>query len=238
MEQFSALAIPTQGGGDLPEWALFLLTAGITAFAVIWQMLYLGFLATAYTDGSAPQQPGRLVSVGRYFFWRIMLFQLLLAVVYMAVSFMALGIFNTVFLGGGEPADIPEWAVRLCSLAAVVILAKPILIVPAIIIVRNCRPFAALSALKEYKLLAGNGLRLLGLFLGCFVTLFLVSFVLGRVDGNSPYRYVAGAIDAIIASTAMLVIGLSAVQFVAGRNLATESTETAETAEEERKENF
>ena len=53
---------PDSEAAMLPFWAGFLLGIGIMLFAVIWQMVYLGFLKTAATDGNRPQP--RVVTPG------------------------------------------------------------------------------------------------------------------------------------------------------------------------------
>jgi hypothetical protein len=67
----AAVAQQAQSTSPPPHMG-FIWGMGTALFAVIWQMLYLGFLATACTEGAAPKQPGELVGVGRLFFWRML----------------------------------------------------------------------------------------------------------------------------------------------------------------------
>jgi hypothetical protein len=70
----------------MPFWASFLLGMGTILCAVLWQMLYLGFLKTAAVFGSQPQQPVELLRSGRPYFWRIVFFQILIGIALMFLN--------------------------------------------------------------------------------------------------------------------------------------------------------
>ena len=44
----------------------FFLGFGTIAITIVAQMLYLGFLKTACTEGTAPREPGAILRIGRY----------------------------------------------------------------------------------------------------------------------------------------------------------------------------
>ena len=82
LEEIAGQAAVAQQGAPTAqmEGMGFIWGMGTMLFAIIWQMLYLGFLATTYTKGTEPTQPGELVSVGSLFFWRMVIFGLLLLI--------------------------------------------------------------------------------------------------------------------------------------------------------------
>ncbi len=235
-EQIYDLAEPAEAaaaGGDLSEPMDLVLIAGTTALAVICQMLNLGFLRTVYTDGACPQEPVVLLRVGRYFFWRIFCFTFFLGFGWLFLSLMILVTVNTIMLGQKEMQNIPQWMGQLCNLAALVIFAKPMLLIPAVIIARDCKSLEALATFNRYKLLKGRGLSLLKLFLGCFGLTFLVSLVVSAVNSSGFYHFASVGAYAITVSAVTLVVGLGAVQFI-----ASQTEPAAETIDEESEEDF
>ena len=212
---------------DLPGRAGFIVGMGTALFAVIWQMLYLGFLATACRDGAGPKQPAQLVRIGRLFFWRMLRFQVILGVIYIGVSFVILVIVQSVVLASEEVSNIPDWVAHLCSFAALVVLAKPMLFIPAVMIVRDRMVLEAAGLLKEYRFFEAKDL--VRAFFGCFATVYLLSSLLGLIEPGGAFYYTAVGIYAVVSSTLIVALTLAAVLFVGSK---TESvTETAEPAE-------
>ncbi len=191
---------------------------GTMLFAIIWQMLYLGFLATTYTKGTEPTQPGELVSVGRLFFWRMLRFQIVLFIAYAGISLVALTIVQLVVLGQKEASTIPTWIAHLCSFAALAVLAKPMLLTPAIMIVRDRMVLEALILLKDYRFLEAK--PLVRLFFACFATVYLLSSLLSLIEVGSVFYYALVGIYAVISSTLIVAVALSAVLFVASKTPA------------------
>ena len=208
----------------LPGYVDFIVGMGTAIFAVIWQMLYLGFLATAYTEGASPKQPAQLVSVGRLFFWRMLRFQVILGIVYIGISFVILAIVQSVALGQKDVSRIPDWIAQLCSFAALAILVKPMLLTPAVMIVKDCMVLQALGSLREYKILEAR--VLLRAFFICFATVYLLSSWLGVIETGNVFYYALVGIYAVVSSALIVALTLGAVLFVAKRtNLAIEDTE-------------
>jgi hypothetical protein len=219
----TALAQQTPSAA-LPGHVDFIVGMGTAIFAVIWQMLYLGFLATAHTDGPAPKQPAQLVGVGRLFFWRMLRFQIILGIVYIGISFMLLAIVQSMVFGQKDVLSIPDWIAQLCSFAALAILVKPILLTPAVMIVKDCMVLQALGSLREYKILEAR--VLLRAFFICFATVYLLSSWLGAIETGDLFYYVMVGIYAVVSSALIVALTLGAVLFVAKRtNLAIEDTE-------------
>jgi hypothetical protein len=214
----------------LPGHVDFIVGMGTTIFAIVWQMLYLGFLATAYSEGASPKQPAQLVSVGRLFFWRMLRFQIILGIVYIGISFMLLAIVQSMVFGQKDVLSIPDWIAQLCSFATLAILVKPILLTPAVMIVKDCMVLQALGSLREYKILEAR--VLLRAFFICFATVYLLSSWLGVIETGDLFYYVMVGTYAIISSTLILAITLAAVLFVGSKTIpATEPTENNLTAD-------
>ena len=208
----------------LPGPADFIVGMGTALFAIVWQMLYLGFLATAYSEGSSPQQPAQLVGIGRLFFWRMLRFQIILGVIYIGMSFVILVIVQSVILGAEEVSQIPDWVAHLCSFAALSVLAKPMLFIPAVMIVRDRMVLEAVGLLKEYRFFEEKGL--VRAFFVCFATVYLLSSLLGLMEPGGVFYYAVVGIYAVVSSLLIVALNLGAVLFVAGRtNLTIEDTE-------------
>jgi len=220
--------------GTLPAHTGVILGVGTALFAIVWQMLYLGFLATACTTRHAPREPIELVKVGRYFFWRMLRFQIILGIVYIGISFVFLAIVQSMVFGQKDVLSIPVWIAHLCSFAALAVLVKPMLLVPAVMIVRDRMVLEAFGMLREYKLSQAKGL--LRAFFICFGAIFLLSSLQSLTGAAGVYHYVMAGISAIISSTLVLAVTLAAILFVAAKTkLATvhkdstgEATENSE----------
>ena len=222
----AAVAQQAQSTSPPPHMG-FIWGMGTALFAVIWQMLYLGFLATACTEGTAPKQPGELVGAGRMFFWRMLRFQIALGIAYIGISLMVLAIVQSVSLGQKDTSSIPAWIAHLCSFAALVVLAKPMLLTPAVMIVRDRMVLEAFGLLKEYKLLEAKAL--LWAFFVCFATVYLLSSLLSLIETGSVFYYALVGIYAVVSSALIVAVTLGAVLFVASKtNLATEPAESIE----------
>ena len=211
----------------LPVHVDFILGMGTAFFAIIWQMLYLGFLATACTEGVSPKQPAQLVSIGRLFFWRMLRFQVILGVIYIGISFIILVIVQSVVLGTEEVSGIPDWVAHLCSFAALAVLAKPMLFIPAVMIVRDRMVLEAVGLLKEYRFLEAKDL--VRAFFVCFATVYLLSSLLGLIETGSVFYYALVGIYAVVSSALIVSVTLGAVLFVGSKTkLATEPAENRE----------
>lgn len=212
-----------------PVTGLFLSTV-IMIFALLCQMLILGFVATAYYEGSTPQQPARLVKVGRYFFWRMVRFQLLFGLVCMILSAMIFSVFGGIFFGGIPIEDYPEWFKHLCFLMTMAALAKPMLIMPAEMIVADCMVLKSVSSFWQYELRRAK--TLLKLFAGGLVVLFLLSLPVDTAGEEGFGHYAALAVSAVVAGFLTIVINLEAVLFVGRETKAVEKVETTERSDE------
>ena len=198
---------------------LFGLTFGITAVIVIWQMLYFGFLASSYADKDAPQQPRRLLIIGRYFFWRIVRFQILLLTAQFLIAQVLWGIGNSFFKD-----VLGDNVTTVASMAAFLILIKPLVLCPAIMIVKNCMVLDSLRWLKSYCLRDSG--QLLKLIVVCFGTMFMLSMVLGDIKLDEAGKTVIDAIFYLLSGMLTLVVYLGGMRYVASMQPPAEKMET------------
>lgn len=215
--QFSAMVEPTDVGkpwgqiSDTPDKDM-LLGFMTMIFLIIWQMLCLGFLRTACTEGCRPQEPKMLVRIGSHFFWRLFMFELLFGVVYLATTFLVFSLLGSVILGAKSIEDIPMWVEPASLYIAVIVLIKPRLLMPALIVSGDWRLGQAFRLQSEYRLRNAHGL--VKLFLACFGTIFLLAYILKLTIGKGIYHYLTAGVYGIVASGLTLLISLSAIWYV------------------------
>ena len=223
LDQLTAITQPSEQVARNSGSMILLLTAGTTCFAVICMMLNLGFVTTAYYEGCQRQEPGHMVVVGRYFFWRMIRFQILFGMGYLALVFFLSSL--TGKLSGKEMTNIPQWIL----LVAPICLLKPLLLTPAVMIVRDYVVFPAFGSLREFRLMQVPGLLLA--FISGFVMIWLLSFVLSQMDNEGIWRYIMVGIYSVVWSSVTLILTLAAIRFVATQTAS--ATEQVEAIDEE-----
>ena len=209
----------------LPGGVAFLMGLGLMAFIIFRQLLYLGFLRTACNEGDKPQEPGELLKVGRYYFWRIVRFELMFVIVYGAIFLASIKILSSVVLGVKDLTAMPNWVAPLCRFATSVALLRPMLLMPAVMIVRDRMVIEAFGSFREYKLLAEQGL--VKFLVLCFLGILVLSLALNSTQAGGALHYIVLVICAIGSGVAIMVIYLAVVMFVAGDELARVTTEEA-----------
>ena len=199
-------------GAMLPFWASFLLGFGIMLFAVLWQMLYLGFLKTSAVSGGQPQQPMQLLRSGRPYFWRILFFQIMLG-----FALMLLNSFLASSLGGliwkGRPlAELPSWFVQLCALVGILVALKPLLLVPAQMIVYDITVFRAIYRMRFCRISGiDNFLRLIIVSFGVIV---LSTLLVGSLTPKTTAYYIFSGLHQAVFSFILFTLTLIAVLWV------------------------
>ena len=214
-------------GAMLPFWASFLLGFGIMLFAVLWQMLYLGFLKTSAVSGGQPQQPMQLLRSGRPYFWRILFFQIMLG-----FALMLLNSFLASSLGGliwkGRPlTELPSWFVQLCALVGILVALKPLLLVPAQMIVYDITVFRAIYRMRFCRISGiDNFLRLIMVGFG---VILLSTVLVGSLTPKTTAYYIFSSLHQAVFSFILFTLTLIAVLWVQQQFEA----ETVKTSEEE-----
>ena len=142
------------------------------------------------------------------------------------LAFLIFTVFaGTIIFGAKTPNGIPYWVINICMFAAFVILIKPVLLTPAIMIAQDKMVLESAKLLKEFRLVhAKDLLKLVSISL---VVMFALSFVLGPGTAGK-FHYVITGIYAVISSCFLLLIVLTAVRFVAIRTTDAEQEHTDE----------
>jgi len=202
----------TLAKSQIPDWALFVLGAGCMLMVVVWQMLYLGFLRTAATDGATPHEPLTLLLIGRPFFWRFLGVQFVMGAGLWVVSMVRAGVAGAM-LGYGEARAIPPWLLEAASIAAIALFVKPFFLIPAFILAMDFRAIEALAMMRQIRLAElGPLLKGYAVGLGVIVTVAVVSSLAPR--GGAIYLIAAG-LNYLVQSATGLTLMLATVLFVA-----------------------
>lgn len=207
------------------EMVLFIATV---AMLVIVQMVSVGFMATAPRYSQTRCEPVLLLRIGRYFFWRLIRFELLMLIFLLAVLSLMLHLFGAL-LGVSDPNKFPIWAVSLSNVLALTALSKPLVLIPAVMIVCDRMVLEALSYLRRYPI--GRLKPVLLLFVGLLLLLFGLTLLVDRAPSEGLVYQATLLAYAAVASVGAFLVGLRAVIFVAEREIPPRpSTETDETA--------
>jgi len=130
---------------------------------VIATILMFGFLRTVYLEGKRQCEPIVLLITGRRFFLRLLVFSLLLAVVFIplfVVTFLSLEMF---VFANPDFVNRSIWIHELSMVLPMIVLLKPVLLIPALIIVLDCGLIQSLNLLKICVISREN--ELLGLYI-------------------------------------------------------------------------
>lgn len=190
-----------------PLWGNFFVGVGLIVYMVIILKLYLGFLKSAATSGQTPQEPKELLRIGRPYFIRMLIFQLLLEV---SVSVLVIPIIA--YLGGviwkvQDVSKIPNWFVQLISLLGMLALMKPLFLIPARILVYEDTVFQAFSAVWHYKLARID--HFMPWTLGCFGAVAGVTLINSLAAVKTPLYYVLSGVHFVFLN--LVLLGLTLV---------------------------
>ncbi|MHC4883312.1 MAG: hypothetical protein ACYTFX_06910 [Planctomycetota bacterium] len=196
----------------MPFWASFLLGMGTILCAVLWQMLYLGFLKTAAVFGSQPQQPLELLRSGRPYFWRIVFFQILIGIALMFLNMAIVAFLGYLIWQGRELNQLPQWFVQIGALIGILIVLKPMLLVPARMIVYDDTTFQAIFQMRYYSLKGID--RIFKVTLAGFVMIVLSTLPVAFFEQGSRAYYVLSGLHHTIFSFILLTLTLIAVLWI------------------------
>jgi hypothetical protein len=195
-----------------PFWASFLLGMGMILCGIVWQMIYLGFLKTAAISGGEPKQPMQLLRTGRPYFWRVLLFQLLLGFAVMILNGVLLSVLGGLIWKGRPVEDLPVWFAQLCALAGILIVLKPMLLVPAFIIVYDVPTFGAFGRMRYYRLGQVDSIfKAITIGFG-IIALSVLPSVFMEAEGMT--RYLFSGLYSMASSLVLLMLAMAAVLWV------------------------
>jgi hypothetical protein len=220
--------------GSLPMGMDVVLGLGIAVCVIAWQLLSLGFLRTAFVNGAVQQDPKTLIMIGRAFFWRMFRFQVIFGFVYIAIASFISSLMISAMYKDVPISDLPDWVMLSASFLSTIIIIKPLLLSPAIMIVSGCMVKDSFSKLKNFKPLADP--LMLRLFIAFIATAFVFSTIETLTKTGSIAHHIILAIQGITTSSLWLIVSLYTIKFIADRTKPV--TEPAENPEGENAQNL
>jgi len=189
---------------------LFFLGVGAAIFSIIAQMLFWGFLRSAAVGGVQPAEPMVLLRTGRPYFWKLLLFQLLLLpVVLLIILVIQVGV--QMLLSGKADLQTPPplWLEIVGATATGLILMKPVYLIPALILLQNCGIWDALRNLRQIRMLEMR--HFVTIAVSVSVIAGGVEYISGLVERKDILYYPALALDALFSASGMLIVFMAAV---------------------------
>lgn len=211
-ELMTSDAMDPESSAQVPFLPSFLLGVGSIVCVVIWQMLYLGFLKTAAVEGVHPQQPKDLVRFGRPYFWKILLFQILLGIVVMILGSVLVAILGGAIWNTQDVAQMPQWFSQVCGLVVIILMIKPMLFIPARMIVFDNSVIQAVLAMRQYRM---NDIdQLFRLIAGGVGIIVVFTFLMNLAIEKTPVYYILTGLHHVIFSLVFLLLTLVVVLWV------------------------
>ena len=209
--------IENSGSASIFTLSFFIFTM---ALIVIWSILNFGFQRTVYLEADRQQQPMVLLKTGRRFFWRMFRLGLLWLPIYCILiwlTFLVTKPLTSVNTGFFETATLSPLLYQFYFTAPSLILIKPLLLIPAIIIVLDCKVLEGFKYLKRYRLFDAMGLPILFLI----SIIFSFSWVLlpKAEEIKTILQYIPIIVHLITGQFLSLMIAVTAVRFVASLDL-------------------
>ena len=198
------------------------LTALVTCFSlaltVIRTMLRSGFLRTVYLEGRKRQSIAVLLRTGLHFLWRMIVLGLLYLIPLLMLTFLSTRLAARRVAPGETDILHNIFLIRrLLVLVITIILMKFILLIPALVIVLDCRAFESFKFLKNCRLRDARELIVLFCFKMAFPYLWMfLRRLYGATTAQQPiFRIVTSVTTCFIG----LIVAVMAVRFVASLHL-------------------
>lgn len=205
---------------DLTKTLFLLYIPFLLILTVVSTMLNYGFLRTVYLEGQKRQMPIDLLKIGKHFFWRMVGLGLIFVVSYLILTqliFLIIKYFTSTDTGFAESAKSTSWLYQLCFVAAMLILIKVSLFIPALILVLDCGVFKSFKFLRKCKLLESKelvALFCLGVVIPLLWTLLIIPY-----NPETSLQYILRIVTTVISYALWLIIGVIAVRFVSSLDL-------------------
>jgi hypothetical protein len=188
-------------------------------FSLISMLLRLGFLRTIYLEGQKRQTLAALLRTGVHFLWRMFV----LGLIYMMLLMLLMIVFSKLV-----PPEAISWVYMLYPILVNLILIKLMVLIPALIIVLDCKVFDSFRFLRRYKL--SNAKELIFLYCGNIAFGFFGA-ILSRYfwrtscgtaccSTTTTPQYILTTVFYTITYFISLMISVMAVRFVASHNSA------------------
>lgn len=192
---------------------LLLYLGSYLALTVVYAILNCGFLRTVYLGGKEQHPPKVLLKTGAYFFWRMVIVVILFTIAYIPLFGLILFAIKSLMSQYWSYLSIYQ----LSIIAVLMLLIKPLLLMPALIIVLDCGVFKSWKSLKYCKLLDAK--ELVALF--CFQMAIPFLWILLRIPYGAKgiSQNILTVTPTIITYSINLMVAVMAVRFVASLDL-------------------
>jgi hypothetical protein len=197
----------TAGRKSIPMTYLTIIFV-LLLFLLIGTLLRFGFLRTVYLEGQKRQALIVLLRTGNHFFWRMFA----LVWIYAFPVTLSIIMFSKLI-----PSHVIPWFYTLYSTLVNLILIKLMVLIPALIIVLDCRVFDSFRFFRRYKLL--NAKELVFSYCGNIALVLLASTLSHYCSITTISQYILSTVFSIITYFISLMIAVMAVRFVASCNL-------------------
>ena len=178
-------------------------------------VLSYGFLRMVFLEGAKPQQPQILLRAGKPFFWRMAVFGLIYSMV-----FLSLLLIMTIFFKGMFFSEENYRIVQIFQIFFMIILVKPVVFIPAIMIVLNSRLFESFGYLKFCRIFKAKEVIV---FFAIQIIILSVSILLKAENTDFiNFSYILWLVNVTLTYFFGFLIGISAVRFIASLYLVYE----------------
>ncbi|HML75141.1 MAG TPA: hypothetical protein PKB02_11690 [Anaerohalosphaeraceae bacterium] len=189
--------------------AQFLLGMGIAGFCILGQMMLWGFLRTMAVSGIQPVPPGQLLVAGRWYFWKLFAFQIILVLLIFMVASVLQVVLAISFYGSGDPKKIPIWILIISVQAAQLILLKPLYFIPTVVLAKDISPLESVRAIRLLNLWEMK--TFLSIAVVFFVAVGAVESLSGLVHRGDLLYYPLLAVQSIVMSLCVIAVFMSAM---------------------------
>lgn len=173
-----------------------------------------GFLRTVYLEGQKRQSIAVLLRTGLHFLWRMIVLGLLYFILFLTLTLLSTRLV-------GKPAAPGETGIlhniSLLVLVINIILMKFILLLPALVIVLDCRVFESFKFLKKCRLRDAG--ELIVLFCFKMALPYLRMFLRTLNDTTTIQKLIFSIVNSVTTCFIGLIIAVMAVRFVASLDL-------------------
>lgn len=194
---------------------LFLFASFAAIAAVLAQLLNYGFIKTAQITRQKTQLPHDLIVIGRYYFWPMVIFALIFLAASMLLSTVIFSIvhhnhLNQTDMDFTQAAKQFPISYSLAIILPMILFAKPLLLIPAIIIGLDCKLLKSFALLKNYRL--RDAKNLLIVFAVQIILTAAMSFL--PTETASHWRYAFLLIPTLTLQLTYIAAAIIAIRFI------------------------
>ena len=203
-------------------------------FILMLAMLRLGFLRTVYLEGQKRQSIAVLLRTGIHFLWRMIVLGLLYFIPLLTLTLLSTRLVARRVAPGETDILHNIFLIRqLLVLVITIILMKFILLIPALVIVLDCRAFESFKFLKNCRLRDARELIVLFCFKMAFPYLWM--FLRRLYGATTTPEHIFSIVNSVTTCFIGLIIAVMAVRFVASLHLVYDNQPSSLDFEDSRK---